>query len=75
EEEMELTCWVMDSEGSKMNPRLRVWSVGVGVVPRVAGHQESSHAEGVETKMRTSVMLELSLRQLLFIHSAMAFIP
>ncbi|KAJ1190289.1 hypothetical protein NDU88_007027 [Pleurodeles waltl] len=46
EEEMALTCWVMDTEGSKMNPRLHAELVGVGVVPRVAGHQESSHAEG-----------------------------
>ncbi|KAJ1130952.1 hypothetical protein NDU88_009296 [Pleurodeles waltl] len=47
EEEMALTSWVMDSEGSKMNPMLRAWTVGFGAVQRVADHQESSHAEGV----------------------------
>ncbi|KAJ1099796.1 hypothetical protein NDU88_004891 [Pleurodeles waltl] len=60
EKEMALTCWVMDSEGSKVVPRLLAWSVGVGAVPRVAGHQKSSHAEkgGAEDKDFRLVRIE-----------------
>ncbi|KAJ1092830.1 hypothetical protein NDU88_005940 [Pleurodeles waltl] len=72
EDEMALTCWVIESDESSMKPRLRAWVVGVGADPRVAGHQEFSHAGRLEPKMMISVFSEFSLRWLASIQLAMA---
>ncbi|KAJ1189217.1 hypothetical protein NDU88_005967 [Pleurodeles waltl] len=50
-----------------------VW--GVGAVQRAVGHQESSQADGVLPRMRTSVFSEFSFRRLSLIQSATSFIP
>ncbi|KAJ1164562.1 hypothetical protein NDU88_004998 [Pleurodeles waltl] len=48
EDDTALTCLVMVRSGSRMKPRLRAWSEGVGAVPRAVGHEESSQAVGLD---------------------------